>query len=82
MGGINCWRLCIEEAYPGPFLEYGISIAPGLYIFEDLGSPLCFVGQRSDRDGIMFTFPVRHSPIWAEQNVNDAGSPNTSMTPC
>jgi hypothetical protein len=66
----------------GSFLEYGISLTLGLYIFEDMGNPLCLVGQQTNGEGIFFTFRVRHSPAWKDQNVRDAGDANQPLAPC
>jgi hypothetical protein len=82
MGAVMRWRLRIEEAYLGAFSEYGISLTPGLYVFEDMGNPLCLVGQYPNGDGIFFTFPLRHSPAWASQQVPDASNATHSLTPC
>jgi hypothetical protein len=82
LGGIICWRLRVEEAYPGAFEEHGISISPGLYIFKDLGNPLCFAGTRIGGESILFTFPILHSPIWTTQRISDPSSPNAILTPC
>jgi hypothetical protein len=76
------WRIRIEEAYRGSFSEYGISLTPGYYMFEDMGNPICIVGQQSNGEGTFFTFPVRHSPAWQEQNVRDAGDANQALAPC
>jgi hypothetical protein len=81
-GVITRWRLPIEEAYSGAFPEFGISIMPGHYVFEDLGNPLCLIGRTSTSEGILFTFPLRHSPVWGEQNIPDVGSPLSIPRPC
>jgi hypothetical protein len=82
IGAIMRWRIRIEEAYRGSFSEYGISLTPGYHMSEDMGNPLCLVGQQVNGEGIFFTFPVRHSPAWQEQNVRDAGDANQALAPC
>jgi hypothetical protein len=51
-------------------------------VFEDLGSPLCLIDQKPDGESILYTFPIRHSPAWRDQQVPDAGSPSSIMMPC
>jgi hypothetical protein len=82
VGAILRWRIRLEEAYHGAFAEYGISVGPGHYVFEDMGNPLCFVGQQGTREGIFFTFPLRHSPAWISQNVADGGDATQSLMSC
>jgi hypothetical protein len=84
MGAIIGWRLRIEEAYPGAFAAYGLSVAPGYYVFEDLGNPLCLVGYQADGEGIFFTFtsPLRYSPAWTAQQVTDPGDATQLLFPC
>jgi hypothetical protein len=82
MGAITSWRLRIEEAYLGAFAEFDISIPPRYYVFEDLGNPLCFVGRGINGDGILFTFPLRHSPAWRANNIKDGGDASQALFPC
>jgi hypothetical protein len=82
MGAITTWRLRIEEAYLGAFAEFDISIPPGYYVFEDLGNPLCFVGRGTNGNGILFTFPLRHSPAWRANNIKDGGDASQALFPC
>jgi hypothetical protein len=49
MGAIMRWRLRIEEAYLGAFVEYSISPPPVYYTFENTGNPLCLVRQHHYR---------------------------------
>jgi hypothetical protein len=82
VGAILRWRIRIEESYHGAFAEFGITLGPGHYVFEDMGNPLCFVGQQGSGEGVFFTFPLRHSPAWISQNVADGGDATQSLLPC
>jgi hypothetical protein len=81
MAVVTRWRLRIEQAYTGAFSDFGISIEPGHYTFVDLGNPLCVIGQTPSGDRILFTFPLRHSPVWATHNIRDVSDANSMLTP-
>jgi hypothetical protein len=39
-------------------------------------------GASPEREDIFFTFPIRHSPAWAAQQVPDVSDANYPLTPC
>jgi hypothetical protein len=68
VGTIANWRLRISEGYDGAFKEWNIVLEPGLYVFVDLGSPLCIIGTNAGST-CLFTFPMATNRAWSHQRI-------------